>query len=374
MTRGVKNLCELNKLEHFHIFDNLNVDATHDFLEGLLPFTMKNVCSYCVDHKIFTMEEPNSKIRFFNFGQLGKDKRPSTVNIGKGNCNQSAIQNYFLMIHLPFILYKKMCENEKLAEIWEVLTSLLKIMQIVFSPTIKESDIQLLEKKIETHLKLTKKHFGKLIPKHHLVTHYPSTIRLMGPPLYTSMMRMESKHLDFTRISRSDTCYKNLLKTCATKHQENLARYQSSQIFLKDNIVMGKSKYVLNLKDFDSYHEVLKNSFKDLNNVCVIKRLMYNNSIFKPNLFLFLRYTFKRIDYVICCHDNKNIIFGFLCTNFNIVGTDTDLNSLEIKKEDDSMCELVLFNDLTIKKSYDAKYLDQKYFIIADTLELQILV
>lgn len=78
------------------------------------------------------------------------------------------------MIHLPFI-FKYF--RDKLKELEECMTSLLQIMQILFSTTINESDIVRLESLIETHLSSYQRLFKHLSPKHHFLTHYAEIIR-----------------------------------------------------------------------------------------------------------------------------------------------------------------------------------------------------
>lgn len=55
-------------------------------------------------------------------------------------------------------------------------------MQIVYSRVITEEDVKRLEKLIKRHLELVISVFKRsLIPKHHLLTHYPRVIRKTGP-------------------------------------------------------------------------------------------------------------------------------------------------------------------------------------------------
>lgn len=100
------------------------------------------------------------------------------------------------MIHLPFIFAKY---QAKLNDIWGSTESLLKIMQIVYSHTISEDDINILTSYIEEHYTfLIEKFNATLSPKDHHITHYPNAIRKIGPLINYWMLRFEAKHRFFT--------------------------------------------------------------------------------------------------------------------------------------------------------------------------------
>lgn len=158
------------------------------------------------------------------------------------------MQLYTLMIHIPFILSEF---KHALSHVWVSIESLLQLMQIVFSSTIREEDVTRLEQIIENHLTSLIQIFNaKLLPKHHFITHYPNVIRKMGPVIHMWMMRMESKHKVFTKIAAKSYCYKNIAKTLAERHQQ-----QSFQIgFTYVDTIQESKKKVLY-----SSHQITKN-------------------------------------------------------------------------------------------------------------------
>lgn len=132
--------------------------------------------------------------------------------------NQNATQIHCLFIHLPFIFASYNVHLDD--DIWIVMESLLRCVEICFSNLITEDDIKLLETLIEMHLNLYFTKFDShLLPKHHFMTHYPNAIRKMGPLIHFWMMRFESKHKYFTQLARSTNNYVNIAKTLAHKHQ-----------------------------------------------------------------------------------------------------------------------------------------------------------
>lgn len=371
-TRGIKSQCILNELTYFHILINLNVDIMHDLFEGLIPFLLSHIFSLCFKMKILNEDELNSRIQFFSFGILNQDKRPSTININKHNCNQNAIQSYILFIHLPFIFYDIVQTHKSLSDIWGAVTSLLRILQIVLSYRITIDDITRLQEEISIHLSTVIQSFGKLIPKHHILTHYPRIIQKTGPPRHTWMMRYESKHSEFTQVSDRTKSYTNLLKTFANNHQKQLSYHQHSSKFLKEEIVLGRATSLGKIHDevFLQHVDLLKMSFPNLKKVKVINFLKYNKYTYRPNLFIYQNNVFKQILYVFCCNvDGKNS-FSFLCDSYYICGENRFLNSFEIKKILDTAVQLISFDDLGIKNSYEGKILDNKCYVIAETLAL----
>lgn len=114
---------------------------------------------------MLSLEQLTFRIRDFNYGYISRKSKPSSLKIQKDNLNQNATQSYYLMINLPFILYD--VKNE-LEEVWICVQSLLKVMQIIYSNSIRESDVRNLNELIKTHLESHAEKFkGNLKPKHH---------------------------------------------------------------------------------------------------------------------------------------------------------------------------------------------------------------
>lgn len=182
-TKEFQSDCALNTLKYFHILTNNSVDLMHDCHEGIIPFLLEHFFTYLTKNKCITPAELVKRIRDFNYGSLNKKNKPSPLNIDRKKLGQNAAQLYCLMKHIPFIFndYK-----DKLFStgVWFILTSLLKIMQIITSREIFESEVIKLENIIPRHLEQVMTIFGiDLIPKYHFLIHYPSVIRAMGPPI-----------------------------------------------------------------------------------------------------------------------------------------------------------------------------------------------
>lgn len=371
-TVGLRNSCVLNNLKNFHVTVNINVDLMHDFCEGAIPFLLKAVFKLCIKLELFSESELSSRLQFFNFGTLNSDKRPSSINLKKSNNNQNATQSYTLMTHLPFILYNEIRSNKKLEDIWSSVSSLLQIMQIVFSSVITEENVLRLSEKIETHLKSIIDNFElSLKPKHHFISHYPRVIRLMGPVVHMSMMRYESKHKFFTKIAHATGNFKNLLKTFSTSHQEQLA-YMPYEL---DSMTLGLKFKISDCSDeaLKSHYTFLQNSYPNFESLYVLNSLHLNDYVYKPNLFLFEDETFFKIEYVFCYCEGNQEEFSFLCKRYFVDGSDKILNSVEVHELQPQIIALKKLKKLRNKKSYGPVILNNKVYMKCENLVLPII-
>ncbi|XP_032413320.1 uncharacterized protein LOC116730938 [Xiphophorus hellerii] len=106
-------------------------------------------------------------------------------------------------------------------------------VNIVFSPILTMGMTIYLKHLIVEHHKLFKFLYShrNLIPKHHFMIHYPSSIRKIGPLLHMWSMRFEAKHKMFIEYFKN---FKNITKSLAKKHQMATA-YHWETISIKEN-------------------------------------------------------------------------------------------------------------------------------------------
>lgn len=193
-TRGIKRYCLLNDLRYFSIFENLTADIMHDINEGAIPFLLRKLFELLLFNKILSEEELKMKIQFYDYGHTNKSNVPSVLKLDSSNLGQNSNQMKCLFFHIPFILHKYRNKNV-LKKVWICITSLLEICQIVYSYKVTESHLQNLSNTVHIHLQSIQRLFNVLlIPKYHLMTHYSTIFRKMGPLIHLSMMRFEGKH------------------------------------------------------------------------------------------------------------------------------------------------------------------------------------
>lgn len=268
-----------------------------------------------------------------------------------------------LFLHLPFIL-SKYKTNHHLVEMWICVKSLLRMSQTIHSSEITEYDLINLENDTHINLKNTMNIFKvNLIPKHHILTHYPTVIRLMGPVIHMSMMRFENKHKYFKDHVNKSNNYININKSLASKHQQLMCKQENSY---KNEITTGAHKNVCDTF-INDHSDVFASQTTGKIVVQEVTWLRCNGIIFKKGLLILNEsMVFEIVKILIIDNDYK-----FFCNKIDNLGLDTYSNSLEIKQSFPIISILISLNPSIHKQSYEYKKCDEKYYLIADTLELK---
>lgn len=243
-------------------------------------------------------------------------------------------------------------------------------MEIVFSPKIAENDVLTLTEIIAAHMELIQRIFQcKLTPKHHLLTHYPLVIRKMGPTVHTSMIRHEAKHREFTKFIDTKGNYKNLLKSLAYEHQDRVSRFENC---VANTVLPGKKVNILNCKNESVIlHRTLSAaSFEKNDEIFLLKHLKINDYLYKPDIFICSERKFLRIKLVLAYGDPDQ--YFFIAKECKLIAKNEILNSVEIEETECSL--LVKLTDLYNPRSYEARQLESKMYIICDTLDVASLV
>lgn len=361
-SKGIKKYCIFNELTNFEIFQNSSVDLLHDLTEGVVPFFVKRLFDFLIEKKILNFRELQAKIRDYNYGFLNRKYKPSKLKLTRANLNQSARQMYCLIIHLPFILFS---HKKKIGKYWHAMQNLLQIMQIVYSVKIGECDIEKLQVVIEEYLTfLTNTLKVNLTPKHHFLCHYPGVIRKLGPLIYLSTMRYESKHKTFTDMGRLTNNFKNIPMSFGVKHQLCLSVQNDS---FTDSIIKSKTVYnITKSKNYEHFSFILlfvddHNRFEGLN------FLFYNSNEFRTGLMIINEEKIYEILHVLY----KTNEYFIICQPYKIMNYNLDFNSVEIEIEND-FCNCQMFNIKLLKNktTYAKVSACQKQFIIAETLNV----
>lgn len=364
VTLGVRKQCLFNELSNFHIIDNFSIDLMHDLNEGIIPFCIKKFFEKCVENRVITVNEIQRRIRDYNYSPKDQKYKPSLINIERRKLNQSASQAYCLMINMPFIFFDL---KDKFENSWKPIETLLKCMTILYSTVIKETDVQLLRNYIHDHLVAIREIFeADLIPKHHFLTHYPTVIERMGPPIHMWTMRMESKHKVLTDIGKKTANFVNITKTMASKHQFKMCK----KFNLSHSIQTPKaSNLMVNSLDYSKYKNVVETSFvKNVQNLFAVKFVKYEKFEYRKHNFIFHGNQAYEIDHVLLYEDE----IVFLCTHWAVAGFDNFYNSVVIEKNESGIESLHVLrhNELLNKVSYEKKFSNNMYYISAESLNI----
>lgn len=373
-TLGITNYCILNDLKYFHSIQNRSQDVMHDMYEGAMPFILGRLFKLFSSHDIIGIDDIAEKILSFDYGLLERRNIPSPVFVAKKNLNQNASQMHCLMKHIPFILVDllkiKDIKKKKIVHgAWKVVEYLLKIDQIVSSTVIGEKDLINLENYIEVFLNNIRNTFeSNFIPKLHFFTHYPNTIRAMGPMIKLQMMRGDGKHQTFTRYAKRTNNFINICKTLTEKHQAEISSNLRSNSF-NDKIDTSKKSAKLSAKEdlseIKNNKKLFSEHFNDLDKVSIKGHLIVNSFYFKKGLFVIYSDHIYQIEDVLEYEGS----FNFLCTKFTAVKFHKFGNCIQVKKSSE-ISKLIRFNELQCPRSYEAKILNGQTQIIADNLDI----
>ena len=292
---AVRRSCILNESRYFHVTTNFVFDAMHDFLEGICPYEVKLLLkTFIFDKKLLTLETLQRRIRYFKYGFTERKNKPSDTidgrilnNVQEHSLKQKAMQMWCLVRHLPLMIGDQVQRDD---DHWNLLLLLLRIMDIVFSPTISEGQTYYLQDLIAEHHRLFKHLYPEMpmINKHHHLVHYPQCLRMSGPMVHLWCMRFEAKHNFFKRLSHIVCNFLNICKTMAWRHQLAQCSHWSNdgewQVEKGNSVGPGVTEIVQNLFFSDVVVEHLKLQYCD--EVFVANSVHFRGCHYKTGLFI----------------------------------------------------------------------------------------
>lgn len=367
-TFGFKNYCVLNDLKFYHILDNRSQDIMHDLAEGVIPLILNKIFVHLKKLKVVVEQEVNK----FRFGDKYKTVLPGIIQFNQAKLNLNASQSYCLFIHLPLILWDVLSENKDpvLQEMWFCYEKLLKIVQIVYSHSIREENIVNLEQLIETFLLRIQVAFKmNLTPKCHFLLHYPNSIREMGPLRNIQMIRGEAKHKVFTDDIKRFKNFKNVTKMLATAHQHQILTVNKPHYSM--NIApsvtdMQLRKLLLTNNDLREQKELLIKKFKGIDTIKCKQFLKIDSTTYRIGHFIIYKKSFYNINFIME-HEHE---YFFFCIKYDVVKFHDFSNCIEVEKSMNIRPLLFKLTDMGNKNIYERYDVNGKNLIIADTLDV----
>lgn len=360
-TYGIHSGCVLNELKYFHILNNWNFDIMHDLCEGTIPFLLECLFQYLTSNQVVTETELTDRMMFHDYGTLNRQSRPSKFKIGKKNNNQSASSSKCLMEHIPFILHDYE-SHDKVKEVWICITSKLKIMKICFSNNLSEVHLLELENLVDIHLKSFIKYFEKpLKPKQHLLTHYATSIRKVGPIMHNSALRFEMKHKELKDTIKHSCNFKNIPMSIVRRMQINNTFHRSYIDSVKHSVMR-----IIDDNFIQEFGHLLHN-FEGFKNIHCMKNLTVNSDFYESGLLLKNDHYFEEIRKILKHKDD----FYFMCSRYRCVRFDEFLNSVEITEVEPKQWSFLKHNELEFKKTHNKIKLNNSCYILSTSLELE---
>lgn len=372
-TKGIKSVCEINKLSHYKMFESLNVDAMHDILEGAVPFILKLFFQKLLEFKHLTLNEINDKIKSFNYGFLQNTCIPPKITLDKKcrtSIGLSASQNLCLILHFPLIFFDF---YDKMPHFWEGITSLLRVLRTVLSTVVKQEHIDSLRSDIELHLKCIVEVYQKtLLPKHHFLTHYATVFKRIGPLIHTWAMRYEAKHREFIRDVPIINNYKNICKTLAIRYQKRMSVAWENMTF-KNEFIFHKM-YTLLFEDLDvsaQNYFLQKFSCNEITKILITNKFECKfGYMYKIEFIIYLRkeveyLTFgKIVDIYVINNDVYLRLETFVSKHFDLVA-----HCYEISPR--NAFEIVRFTDLQNIRPYEFHVIKNKMLLLVPNLLIE---
>lgn len=223
MTYGINFRSSLCNLRDFDVTKQLPQDIMHTLLEGSVQYELRHILSYYINMGEFTLVELNAAIMCQKYGYTEIADKPGPLRESvfagdeKYKLKYKAAQARLFLRLLPFILCSLVTDHN---QVYQLITELLAIVQILFSPVVSLRTLNLLELLIDEHLCHFKNVFPEvnITPKQHYMVHLPKMIKQLGPLVRHSCFGFESAHNYFKELARKQN-FKNLPKSLAERCQ-----------------------------------------------------------------------------------------------------------------------------------------------------------
>lgn len=184
------------------------------------------------------------------------------------------------------------------------------------------------------------------------------------------MMRFENKHKSLKNIGRKSNNFKNITKTISTRNE---AEYIHNGFTYKNEFKSGKISQVNFTKFDDDDKEIIAPIFNQNETLNEIQWFKVNDITYKKGLVILIDnfiYSIERI-FVI---DRK---FHLFCHRFNSLSFCSFTHSILVEKSRilveksyKTVGNLIDFEQLTHKRSYELKCVEDKYHVYVTTLDV----
>ena len=225
VTYGINHQSSLCELNEFNITTQLPQDIIHTLLEGVVQYELRHLLLYYIDAGKFTLCQLNAAInsQTYSYSEVSKNPGPLKESVFRGNEKYKLKYNATqarLFLRLLSCIMSSLVDVDDGDAYYVVLTQLIAIVQIVFSPVISMQTANLLTLLIAEHLSAFQQMFPdiNIIPKQYYLIHIPKMIKQLGPLIRHSCFGFESEHKYFKELARKQNL-KNLPKSFAERCQ-----------------------------------------------------------------------------------------------------------------------------------------------------------
>ena len=236
---GINRHSSLDSLPHFTVITGIPHDIMHDLFEGVIPYELKLLLQHCIIKSYITLSTLNHRLKAFDFAYFEISDRPAPIE-DASKLRQKASQMWLLARMFPILVGDLVPRSD---QNWDCFLKLLKICEICISPVTSGDSAAYMEVLTEEHhIQFKNLYSGtSLIPKMHLMIHFPQQILKYGPLIHTWTMRHEAKLRIIKRAARVSN-FKNVCQTVAKRHQHLLCFYINSNMLFTASYKSGPCK------------------------------------------------------------------------------------------------------------------------------------
>ena len=295
---GINQRAALEELPYFSVVHGLPHDVMHDLMEGVIPHEMRLLLNSCISDGFFDVSTFNHRLNAFDFGYTESGDKPAAIEDGV-KIRQSAAQMWLLARILPFLVGDLIPRDYPQ---WECFLKLLQICDICTAPSVLPDTAMYLELLIEEHHTQFSVLYGKnlIIPKMHLMVHYPGQSFRFGPLIQAWTMRHEAKLRIIKRAARASN-YKNVCQTAEKRHQHLLCYYLHTNKLLQQSVEIGPCKSPNSIVEESPEIFSLMQTFGSSNDCMMVSHPAFvkcNGNFIKRNVFILT--SFDVLDPVFC--------------------------------------------------------------------------
>lgn len=368
---GINKKSCLTELYEFDIIECLVHDPMHVLLEGLLPYELALLLTYCIQiKKYFTLSWINSQIESFPYTSLTDSSKPEIIQrkhiFIETHVKQTSAAMLTLIGILPFILGKKIQKGDSK---WVLFLNLVQITYMCTTHLVSKETVEDLRNLIEKHHTNFRKEYPKasVPPKMHFLIHIVQQILRFGPGKFQWCMRFEAKHAFFK--NKKWKCFKNLAFSMAKYHQKwlcgqmmtSLGTFSENFFYAGDEASKGQE---IELVEMNAAQKLcIQETFPHIESVFVTKQVKIHGCTFKDGCILIESIednipTFACIRNVLI----KDQIKYFLVQKTNIIYFDEHTLSFQVEFEE--TFKLIKYHDLFVKLPLDMNFYDNKACVL----------
>ena len=348
---GIKTHCIFNSLEAFHCTTGMPPCLGHDFFEGVFSYDIQFLINYIINkEKLVTIEEFNINLANCKLSQRDAKNRPNLFKTRKidskyeGSSGQLRVLSRIMTILLSDVIDQSVSGK--------MIVKLQEVAEIITAPklTSHEIDFEMTEI-IESYLDFRVAAISSLgmpraRPKHHYLSHYSESYKKYGPLISLWGMRMESKHTYFKNVIKASKNFRNVPKTCASRHELAQVCYRYYGLFPTNKFdIPAKSVSLAHYSDTSndifvkSASQVLQGDSLILNNVKI------HGTLYSPGMIVVMKKEALGVLKVglirIIAFQEGKICFG--CSTFLAMQS---RYNFYVTREEISMFETINYDDL----------------------------